>query len=82
MELDEKPTFSRRDLGNGPENLVDDDDLQAALSRSRRENAKKRPKVKAEDIAAQSKYCTLCIAPMADTSSRSTKGRRSDRCKR
>jgi U4/U6.U5 tri-snRNP-associated protein 1 len=54
MEVDGQPVFVRREVANGPENLVDDDDLQAALSRARRENAKKKPKVKAEDLAAQS----------------------------
>ncbi|WWD19575.1 hypothetical protein CI109_104036 [Kwoniella shandongensis] len=53
MEVDQKPTFSRRQVGDGPDNLVDDDDLQAALSRARRENAKKKPRAKPEDIAAQ-----------------------------
>ncbi|RSH91795.1 hypothetical protein EHS25_009165 [Saitozyma podzolica] len=53
MEVDGQPVFVRREVANGPENLVDDDDLQAALSRARRENAKKKPKVKAEDLAAQ-----------------------------
>lgn len=54
MEVDGEPTFDRRVVDEGPQNLVDDDDLQAALSRQRRENAKKRPKVKAEDLAAKS----------------------------
>ena len=54
MKVDIAPSFSRRDAGNGPENLVDDDDLQAALSRARRENSKKKPKAKPEDIPAQS----------------------------
>ncbi|WVF73035.1 hypothetical protein IAT40_007853 [Kwoniella sp. CBS 6097] len=53
MEVDGEPTFSRRVVTEGPDNLVDDDDLQAALARTRRENAKKKPKVKPEDIAAQ-----------------------------
>ncbi|WWC91651.1 uncharacterized protein L201_006597 [Kwoniella dendrophila CBS 6074] len=53
MEVDGEPTFSRRVVADGPDNLVDDDDLQAALARSRRENAKKKPKIKAEDLAAQ-----------------------------
>lgn len=53
MEVDAAPTFDRRRIDDGPQNLVDDDDLQAALARSRRENARKRPKVKAEDLAAQ-----------------------------
>jgi U4/U6.U5 tri-snRNP-associated protein 1 len=51
----DEPTFDRRVQEDGPQNLVDDDDLQAALARSRRANAKKKPKVKAEDVAAQSK---------------------------
>lgn len=55
MEVDAAPTFTRRAVDDGPQNLVDDDDLQAALARSRRENARKRPKVKPEDLAAQSK---------------------------
>ncbi|OCF38162.1 U4/U6.U5 tri-snRNP-associated protein 1 [Kwoniella heveanensis BCC8398] len=53
MEVDGEPVFTRRVVAEGPDNLVDDDDLQAALARSRRENAKKKPKVKPEDIAAQ-----------------------------
>jgi U4/U6.U5 tri-snRNP-associated protein 1 len=54
MEVDGEPMFIRREVANGPENLVDDDDLQAALSRARRENAKKKPKLNPEDLAAQS----------------------------
>ncbi|WVR07742.1 hypothetical protein IAU60_004785 [Kwoniella sp. DSM 27419] len=53
MEVDGEPTFARRVVTDGPDNLVDDDDLQAALARTRREHAKKKPKVKVEDIAAQ-----------------------------
>lgn len=53
MEVDGEPTFTRRVVTEGPDNLVDDDDLQAALSRARRANAKKKPKVKPEDVAAQ-----------------------------
>ena len=53
MEVDVAPSFGKRRVDDGPSNLVDDDDLQAALSRSRRENAKKKPRIKAEDIAAQ-----------------------------
>ncbi|ORX40646.1 SART-1 protein [Kockovaella imperatae] len=52
MQVD-GPTFERRRVDDGPQNLVDDDDIQAALSRARRANAKTKPKVKAEDIAAQ-----------------------------
>ncbi|WWC64651.1 uncharacterized protein I303_107262 [Kwoniella dejecticola CBS 10117] len=53
MQVDGEPTFTRRVVADGPDNLVDDDDLQAAIARSRRENAKKKPKVKVEDLAAQ-----------------------------
>ncbi|KIR34051.1 U4/U6.U5 tri-snRNP-associated protein 1 [Cryptococcus deuterogattii MMRL2647] len=53
MEVDGEPTFTRRVVTEGPDNLVDDDDLQAALSRARRANAKKKPKIKPEDVAAQ-----------------------------
>lgn len=51
--MEVEPTFAPRVVDEGPDNLVDDDDLQAALARSRRQNAKKKPKVKAEDLAAQ-----------------------------
>lgn len=53
MEVDAAPTFAPRVVGDDPDNLVDDDDLQAALARSRRLNARKKPKVKPEDLAAQ-----------------------------
>ncbi|ODN77678.1 hypothetical protein L202_04828 [Cryptococcus amylolentus CBS 6039] len=53
MAVDGEPTFTRRVVEDGPENLVDDDDLQAALARTRRANAKKKPRAKPEDIAAQ-----------------------------
>lgn len=56
MDVDAAPTFTRRVVDDGPQNLVDDDDLQAALARNRREQARKRPKVKVEDLAAQSEY--------------------------
>ena len=54
MEVKGVPTFARRQVGDGPENLVDDDDLQAALSRARRAAAKTKPKRRAEDVAEQS----------------------------
>jgi U4/U6.U5 tri-snRNP-associated protein 1 len=54
MEVDAVPTFARRIAGDGPENLVDDDDLQAALSRARRAAAKTNPKKRPEDWAEQS----------------------------
>lgn len=53
MDVDPNPTFARRVVGDGPDNLVDDDDLQAALARSRRQNAKKKPKATPEDLAAR-----------------------------
>ena len=53
MPVDGEPTFERRVVEDTPQNLVDDDDLQAALARSRRTNAKKRPKVNAEDLVAK-----------------------------
>ncbi|WRT70292.1 uncharacterized protein IL334_007290 [Kwoniella shivajii] len=53
MQVDGEPIFTKRIVTDGPDNLVDDDDLQAALARSRREHSKKKPKVKAEDLAAQ-----------------------------
>ena len=57
MDVDAAPTFTRRVVDDGPQNLVDDDDLQAALARSRRTNARSKPKSRPEDIAAQSKLC-------------------------
>ena len=59
MPVDGEPTFERRVVEDTPQNLVDDDDLQAALARSRRTNAKKRPKVNPEDLVAK-RECPLC----------------------
>ncbi|KAI9633988.1 SART-1 protein [Dioszegia hungarica] len=53
MEVDSEPRLGKRKMEDGPQNLVDDDDLQAALARSRRETARRKPKVKAEDMAAR-----------------------------
>ncbi|GMK59988.1 hypothetical protein CspeluHIS016_0902050 [Cutaneotrichosporon spelunceum] len=53
--MDVEPTFTKRVVGDGPDNLVDDDDLQAALARSRRKITKKKPKAKPEDLAARIK---------------------------
>lgn len=53
--MDVEPTFTKRVVGDAPDNLVDDDDLQAALARSRRQNTKKKPKAKPEDLAARSR---------------------------
>jgi U4/U6.U5 tri-snRNP-associated protein 1 len=55
MDVDAAPTFTRRVVDDGPQNLVDDDDLQAALARSRRTNARSKPRARPEDLAAQSK---------------------------
>lgn len=62
MDVDE-PTFEKRVQEDAPQNLVDDDDLQAALARSRRANARKKPKVKADDLVAQSKCCHFPLPP-------------------
>ncbi len=62
MEVNGAPTFERRQVGDGPENLVDDDDLQAALSRARRAAAKTKPKRRPEDLAEQSE--SLGILPI------------------
>jgi U4/U6.U5 tri-snRNP-associated protein 1 len=49
MEIDEKPIVPRaRDLDT---NFVDDDELQAALARSRRAKIHKQKKVSPEEIA-------------------------------
>ncbi|KLT45793.1 SART-1 protein [Cutaneotrichosporon oleaginosum] len=53
--MDVEPTFTKRVVGDTPDNLVDDDDLQAALARSRRQITKKKPRAKPEDLAAQIK---------------------------
>ena len=59
MEVDGVRTFKQREVGDGPENLVDDDDLQAALSRARRAAAKIKPRRRPEDLAEQSKIVLL-----------------------
>lgn len=65
MEVDGEPTFAKRVVDETPQNLVDDDDMQAALARQRRENAKKRPKVKVEDLAARSEFdLPLSLSPL------------------
>jgi U4/U6.U5 tri-snRNP-associated protein 1 len=60
MEVDEGLRLGKRKMEDGPQNLVDDDDLQAALARSRRETARRKPKVKAEDMAARSEFAIMC----------------------
>lgn len=52
--MDVEPTFERRRVEDAPDNLVDDDDLQAALARSRRANNKKK-RVRPEDLAERIK---------------------------
>lgn len=66
MDVDAAPTFTRRVVDDGPQNLVDDDDLQAALARSRRTNARSKPRVRPEDIAAQSKLHPVTCHALAD----------------
>lgn len=51
MAVDEKPIIRQRDLDA---NFVDDDDLQAALARSRRAKIRKPKKLAPEDIARSS----------------------------
>jgi U4/U6.U5 tri-snRNP-associated protein 1 len=52
MEVDEKPIVPRvRDLDT---NFVDDDDLQAALARSRRAKLHKTKKLTPEELARKS----------------------------
>lgn len=51
MDVEEStPTFERRRVDDAPDNLVDDDDLQAALARTRRQQNKKK-RMRPEDIA-------------------------------
>jgi U4/U6.U5 tri-snRNP-associated protein 1 len=59
--MDVEPTFTKRVVGDTPDNLVDDDDLQAALARSRRQLTKKKPKAKPEDLAARSESASLGV---------------------
>ena len=54
MAVDGEPTFERRKIDETPQNLVDDEDLQAALASKRRQELKKRQRAKPEDIAAKS----------------------------
>lgn len=63
MQIDEKPIVPRqRDLDT---NFVDDDELQAALARSRRAKTQKRKKLSPEDLAKKSwsiYLLTRCIS--------------------
>lgn len=61
MEVDEKPIIPRaRDLDT---NFVDDDELQAALTRSRRAKIHKPKKLSPEEIARRGTlhYCFLIL---------------------
>ena len=69
MQVDEKPIVPRQ--RNLDTNFVDDDELQAALARSRRAKLQKAKKLSPEEIARRSKsacpseYCTI---PVTDSS--------------
>ena len=54
MQVDEKPIVPRQ--RNLDVNFVDDDELQAALARSRRAKLQKPKKLSPEEIAKQSTY--------------------------
>ena len=60
MQVDEKPIVPRP--RNLDANFVDDDELQAALARSRRAKLQKRKKLSPEEIAKQSTY-KCCLPP-------------------
>jgi U4/U6.U5 tri-snRNP-associated protein 1 len=60
MQVDEKPIVPRQ--RNLDDNFVDDDELQAALARSRRAKLQKRKKVSPEELAKRSKSC-CCLKP-------------------
>ena len=53
MDVDIKPVARERNLDA---NFVDDDELQAALARSRRAKLNKTKKLKPEDLAKKSKH--------------------------
>lgn len=58
-QVDEKPIVRRE--RNLDDNFVDDDELQAALARSRRAKLQKRKKLSPEELAKKSK-CIFCFA--------------------
>lgn len=59
MDVDQKPIVPRvRDLDA---NFVDDDELQAALARSRRAKLHKAKKVTPEELAQKSTYLLLSL---------------------
>ena len=53
MDVDIKPVPIQRDLDA---NFVDDDDLQAALARSRKAKLRKTHKLTPEELAQKSKF--------------------------
>lgn len=61
MQVDEKPIVPRQ--RNLDTNFVDDDELQAALARSRRAKLQKTKKLSPEDIARKSKPTSLLYYP-------------------
>lgn len=80
MDVDAAPTFTKRVVGDTPDNLVDDDDLQAALARARRQVTKKKPKSKPEDLAARSKSSSQTADKLTPQSSKNE--RRSPRSRK
>lgn len=60
MQVDEKPIVPRQ--RNLDDNFVDDDELQAALARSRRAKLQKRKKVSPEELAKRSMF-SFCLKP-------------------
>ena len=65
MQVDEKPIVPRQ--RNLDTNFVDDDELQAALARSRRAKLQKTKKLSPEEIAQRSKsslqICVVLYSP-------------------
>lgn len=59
MDIDEKPISRVRDLDA---NFVDDDELQAALARSRRAKLSSRKKLTPEQLAQKSKTSSACVS--------------------
>ena len=57
MQVDEKPIVPRQ--RNLDSNFVDDDELQAALARSRRAKLKKPKKLSPEELAKKSVFSPL-----------------------
>lgn len=59
MQVDEKPIVRRE--RNLDDNFVDDDELQAALARSRRAKLQKRKKLSPEELAKKSKWPSIAV---------------------